>query len=86
MQGKKEAVKPMIWWGRWDLNPRPLALRLFVLRDASAPGSPRAFALWYPVGGIVFPDQVVQRVAKQSLLDDGPVRGRKELSAHKNLS
>jgi hypothetical protein len=68
------------------LNPRPLALRLFFLRDASAPGSPRAIALWYPVGGIVFPDQVVQRVAKQSLLDDGPVGWRKEMSAHKNLS
>ena len=27
----------------------PKTLR--VLGDASAPGSPRAFALWYPVGG-----------------------------------
>ncbi len=26
------------WWGRWDLNPRPLAL--FIVRVASAPGSP----------------------------------------------
>jgi hypothetical protein len=79
-------LNPRKWWGRWDLNPRLLALRLFFLRDASAPGSPRAVALWYPVGGIVFPDQAVQRAAKQSLLDDGPVRPRKELSAHKNLS
>jgi hypothetical protein len=68
------------------LNPRPLALRLLILRDASAPGSPRAIALWYPVGGIVFPDQAVQRAAKQPLLDDGPIRAGKESGAHKNLS
>jgi len=30
------------WWGRWDLNPRPLAPRPLLLEDASAPGSPRA--------------------------------------------
>lgn len=57
------------------MNPRPLAPRPAFLEDASAPGSPRAAALWYPVGGIVFPDQVVQRFpGNYSLLDDGPDR------------
>ena len=60
------------------MNPRLLAPRLWVLGDASAPGSPRAFALWYPVGGIVFPDQAVQRPKLESLLDDGPVRRQNE--------
>ncbi len=54
--------EPKKWWGRWDLNPRPLAPRLGFRGDASAPGSPRAEALWYPVGGIVFPDQAAQRL------------------------
>ncbi|MGO9646130.1 MAG: hypothetical protein ACLPY5_15470 [Candidatus Bathyarchaeia archaeon] len=44
------------------MNPRLLASRPVFLEVASAPGSPRPFALWYPVGGIVFPDQVAQRL------------------------
>ncbi|HXY83378.1 MAG TPA: hypothetical protein VEH56_06610 [Candidatus Saccharimonadales bacterium] len=49
------------------MNPRFLASRRLLLVVASAPGSPRAFALWYPVGGIVFPDQVAQRLSAADL-------------------
>jgi len=73
------------WWGRWDLNPRPLAPRLVFLRDASAPGSPRAHALWYPVGGIVFPDQGVQRVLGISSRRR-PRSAQRRLRAHNNFS
>jgi hypothetical protein len=39
-----------------------------VFLESPAPQVHRAhFALWYPVGGIVFPDQAVQRVVATSL-------------------
>lgn len=38
-----------------------------VVEVASAPGSPRKVALWYPVGGFVFLDQVAQRCSVTNL-------------------
>jgi hypothetical protein len=49
------------------LNPRPLAPRLSAWGHQRPRFTARIRALWYPVGGIVFPDQAVQRVVATSL-------------------
>jgi hypothetical protein len=50
----------VVWWGRWDLNPRLLASRL---RHAGTPAPQvhRRVRLWYPVGDNRCLDQARRR-------------------------
>jgi len=47
------------WWGRWDLNPRLLALRLS-RAGSPAPQVHRRVRLWYPFGDNRCLDQVTR--------------------------
>jgi hypothetical protein len=49
----------VVWWGRWDLNPRLLASRLS-RAGTPAPQVHRHVRLWYPFGDNRCLDQVTR--------------------------
>ncbi len=65
--GPRNSALP--WWGRWDLNPRPLAP---IFSESPAPQVHRpSIGLWYPLGGVMNP---------WTKLDDGPTKRRRAQS------